>query len=104
MNDSPGKMQPQGNWPDVDVQVIKDYLQPASKSKVPNDPSCVLRLHMDIGIDEADANDFMKHLKNGAHKDLYARVLEIHGAAPKDRGAQVLRAALNLDDYGNPRP
>ncbi len=90
-----GKLKIFGNWPDVDMQVISDYRQydgmPSKASA-----NCLIRLHMDIEIDEKDVATFADYLANGNGTDLYKAIIAKHTGDEATRGAKALKAALGL--------
>ncbi len=98
MDDSQGTAGPLkmfGNWPDVDMQLVSDFRQYVGKP-VKTSPSCMIRLHMDIPIEESEAETYAKYLANGQHKELYEAIIKKHPGDVSKSGAKALKAALGL--------
>ena len=92
-----------GTWPDPDVQVVADYKQEKhTTSTRTRTPKCVMRIHMDIDIDEADVGALMSDLHQDKGPEIYRRI--IGTTNPKKRGPAVLRAAFRLKEDGTADP
>ena len=94
------RFQLRGNFPDVDVQVIRDFKQDAVTDNRgrKNKPDCILRIHMDLNFldDEGVAIALQKLLHDRKHQDLYDGIIQDDSGLEDQRGATVLRAALRV--------
>ena len=81
-----------GDWPYVDIVLVKDYEQSAQGKGAPR---CFVRIHMDIPIKESDASAVDGMLKKSEHKKLYDTLLQID-TKTDPRGLATLKAALGV--------